>query len=134
MCGRQPPGAGNGVQLFFPVFATRAVHDHQLPITRVVELVSTSPARLFGLHPRKGEIAVGADADFAIVQTNGSRVLDADELEYHEQEKWSPFHGMELRVYPEYTVLRGKLVYAEGSVTGSPDDGRHLAAETPVAA
>ena len=96
--------------------------------------MSTSPARLFGIHPRKGEISVGADADFAIVQTNGSRVLDAGELEYHEQEKWSPFHGMELRVYPEYTVLRGKLVYAEGSVTGSPADGRHLTAETPVPA
>ena len=130
----QPPGAGNGVQLFFPVFATRAVHDHGLSMTRVVELVSTSPAQLFGLASRKGQIAVGADADFAIVQTNGSRVLDADQLEYHDQEKWSPFHGMELRVYPEYTVLRGKLVYAEGAVTGSPDDGRHLAAETPVTA
>ena len=56
------------------------------------------------------------------------------ELEYHDQQKWSPFHGMELRVYPEYTVLRGKLVYAEGAVTGSPDDGRHLAAQTPVTA
>ena len=43
---------------------------------------------------------MGADADFAIVETNGSSVLDADQLEYHDQEKWSPFHGMELRVYP----------------------------------
>jgi len=130
----QSPGAGNGVQLFFPVFATQAVHEHDIPITRVVELVSTTPAKLFGLHPRKGEIAIGADADLAIVQTDGRRVLDARELEYHDQEKWSPFEGMELRVFPQYTVLRGKLVFAEGEVTGSPGDGEHLTVGATVAA
>ncbi len=130
----QSPGAGNGVQLFFPVFATLAVHEHRIPITRVAELVSTRPAKLFGLHPRKGEIAIGADADFAIVQTNGRRVVSASELEYHDQENWSPFEGMELRVFPEYTVLRGKVVYAEGQVTGAPSDGRHLTVGATVAA
>jgi dihydroorotase-like cyclic amidohydrolase len=114
------------VQLFFPVFATQAVHEHGIPMTRVVELVCTTPAKLFGLHPRKGEIAVGADADFAIVQTDGLHVLDARELEYHDQQKWSPVAGMELRVFPQYTVLRGKLVYAEGEVIGKPGDGEHL--------
>jgi len=130
----QSPGSGNGVQLFFPVFATKAVHEHGIPMTRVVELVSTTPAKLFGLHPRKGEIAVGADADLAIVQTDGHHVLDARELEYHDQEPWSPFDGMELRVIPQYTVLRGKLVYAEGEVTGSPEDGQHIVVGAPVPA
>ena len=50
----QSPGAGNGVQLFFPVFATRAVHDHGLPITRVAELVSTIPGPAVRDSPPQG--------------------------------------------------------------------------------
>ena len=83
----QAPGSGNGVEIFFPLFATQAVHERGIPLTRVAELVATTPARLFGLAPRKGAIALGADADFAIVETNGARTLDARELEYHDQEK-----------------------------------------------
>jgi dihydropyrimidinase len=71
-------------------------------------------------------IAIGSDADLALVETNGRRVLDARDLEYHEQEKWSPFDGMDVRVFPVYTVLRGAVVFAEGEVTGHPGDGRHL--------
>lgn len=53
-------------------------------------------------------------------------MLDAAELEYHEQERWSPFHGRALTVYPVYTVLRGKPIFAEGEVVGAPGDGRFL--------
>lgn len=123
----QKPGAGNGAELVFPVFATEALHERDVGIGRVVELMAGSPARLFGLADRKGTIAIGGDADFAIVETNGSRLLDAQELEYHEQPKWSPFDGMELKVFPVYTVLRGRIVYAEGDVLGEPGDGEFLA-------
>ncbi len=123
----QKPGAGNGAELVFPVFATEALHDRDIGIERVVELMAGSPARLFGLDPRKGAITIGSDADFAIVETKGSRQLDADDLEYHEQPKWSPFHGMELKVFPIYTVLRGRTVYAEGEVRGEPGDGEFIA-------
>jgi len=123
----QVPGSGNGVEIFFPLFATEALHERGIGLARIAELVSTTPARLFGLHPRKGTIAVGADADLAIVETNGRRTLDARELEYHDQEPWSPFDGRELRVYPIYTVLRGAVIYAEGEVLGAPGDGRHIA-------
>ena len=77
----------------FPVFATQALHGRDVALGRIAELVSTTPARLFGLAPRKGDIRIGADADFAIVETNGRKVLDANDLEYHDQEHWSPFDG-----------------------------------------
>jgi allantoinase len=123
----QAPGAGNGVEIFFPLFATEALHRRDVSIARIAQLVSTNPARIFGLAPRKGAIAVGADADFAIVETNGRRTLDAGTLEYHEQAGWSPFDGAKLRVFPVYTVLRGQIVYADGEVRGRPGDGRYLA-------
>ena len=121
-----PPGSGNGAELMFPVFATQALHERDVSLGRIAELMSTTPARLFGLAPRKGAIRIGADADFAIVETNGRKVLDANDLEYHDQERWSPFDGMELRVYPVYTVLGGRVAFAEGEVLGAPGDGAFL--------
>jgi allantoinase len=129
----QSPGSGNGVEVFFPVFATEALHHRDVPLTHISRLVSTNPAKIFNL-PGKGEIAIGADADFTIVETNGSKVLDARDLEYHDQEKWSPFDGVELKVFPVYTVLRGKPIYAEGEVLGEPGDGRYLSVGARVAA
>jgi allantoinase len=124
----QNPGAGNGVEVMFPVFATEALHRRGVSIGMIAELMAETPARLFRLQ-RKGSIAVHGDADFTIVETDGSKKLDAGELEYHEQERWCPFDGMELKVYPVYTVLRGQTVFAEGEVRGRPGDGRFLARE-----
>lgn len=121
-----PPGSGNGAEVMFAVFATQALHERDIPLWRIAELMSTAPARLFGLAPRKGAIRVGADADLAIVECNGRRVLDANDLEYHDQERWSPFDGMQLRVFPVYTVLRGRIAFAEGDVLGAPGDGAFL--------
>lgn len=121
----QRPGSGNGVEIMFPVFATDALHGREVGIERVAEVMSTNPAKIFRLEG-KGRIEIGGDADFAIVETNGSRVLDASELHYHEQPNWSPFEGKELKVYPVYTVLRGKTMYAEGEIRGQAGDGRLL--------
>jgi allantoinase len=125
------PGAGNAVEIMFPVFATQAIHERDISFGRVAEVMATTPAKLFGLYPRKGVIAIGADADLAIVEPDGRRTLDARELEYHEQEKWSPFDGMELRVFPRYTVQGGRVAFAEGEVTGKPGDGTYLHAGAP---
>jgi len=113
------------------VFATQALHERDVPLGRIAELMSAAPARLFGLAPRKGAIRIGADADLTIIECNGRRVLDANDLEYHDQERWSPFHGTELRVFPVYTVLRGRVVFAEGEVLGAPGNGDFLGDRSP---
>jgi allantoinase len=123
----QNPGAGNAVETMFPVFATEAMHERSIPLGRIVDLLSTTPAKLFGLYPRKGAIQVGADADFTVVETDGRRTLDARDLEFiPSQERWSPFDGRELRVFPQYTIVRGRTVFAEGSVVGEPGHGIYL--------
>jgi allantoinase len=121
----QFPGAGNGLEWMLPLVATECA-TRGIALSRLAEAMATTPARLFGLAPRKGAIAVGADADLCVVETRGRRTLDANDLEYHDQEKWSPFHGREVTVYPVYTLLRGRTIFAEGVVTGSPGDGRFL--------
>lgn len=122
----QNPGAGDAVETMFPVFATEAVHERGISIGRVVDLLSTMPAKLFNLYPRKGAIQIGSDADFTIVETDGRRILDARDLEFiPSQEKWSPFDGRELRVYPQYTIVRGRMILAEGSIVGEPGHGQY---------
>jgi allantoinase len=123
----QNPGAGDAVEAMFPVFATEAMHDRGISISRIADLLSTTPAKVFGLYPRKGTIQVGSDADFTVVETNGHRILDARDLEFiPSQEKWSPFDGRELRVFPQYTIVRGQTIFAEGSVVGEPGYGQYL--------
>jgi allantoinase len=129
----QLPGAGNGLEPMLPVVATEAVR-RGISIQRVVDLLSTTPARVFGLYPRKGTIAVGSDADFAVLETNGKRELDAQKLEYHEQEKWSPYDGWEVTVDPVYTVLRGRVIAAEGAVVGEPGYGELVTRRAAVPA
>lgn len=128
----QLPGAGNGLETMLPLVATEAMR-RGIPLSRVVDLLATTPARLFGLEPRKGSIALGADADFAVIETNGRRTLAAGELEYHEQEPWSPFDGREVTVYPVYTILRGRVIFAEGDVTAEPGYGEFIAKRTVAA-
>jgi allantoinase len=130
----QLPGAGNGVETMLAIVGTEALHHRDVDLGRIVDVFATTPARLFGLYPRKGTIRIGSDADFAVVETSGRRVLDARELEYHEQPAWSPFDGREVRVYPVYTILRGRVVAAEGRVVGDPGYGTFLASPVAVAA
>jgi allantoinase len=130
----QLPGAGNGLETMLSVVGTEALYRRDVGLGMLVDLLATTPARLFGLHPRKGAIRVGSDADFAVVETSGRRVLDARDLEYHEQPAWSPFEGREVRVYPVYTILRGQVIAAEGQVVGLPGYGEFLSPPAPVPA
>jgi allantoinase len=121
----QLPGAGNGLETMLAVVATEAAR-RGVDLARIIDMMSTTPARLFGLAPRKGEIAVGADADFAVLETTRPKLIDAEELEYYEQEKWSPYDGREVTVYPVYTILRGNVIAEHGAVTGPAGFGELL--------
>ena len=129
----QVPGAGNAVETMFPVMATAAA-ARGISLARIVDFSCTTPAKVFGLYPRKGVIAIGSDADFAVIDTTRSRAINAQELEYQDdQPRWSPFDGREVSYYPMYTILRGQVIYKDGAVVGTAGDGRLVAKAQAIA-
>ena len=96
-----------------PLLITEGVHNRGLPLTRLVEMNSYTPAKRFGLHPRKGNLQPGADADLVLVD------LDTEREVVHDGKGTSIYTGMWLKGWPVLTVARGNVVYEDGQVDGS---------------
>ncbi len=111
------PGFG-GTALIYPVLISEGAHRRGLPISRVVELVSTNPARAFGLYTRKGTLALGSDADIAVVDPHLSQVVTPELL--HSAQDHTPFAGRQVTGWPVATFLRGRRVFEDGEVVGDP--------------
>jgi allantoinase len=111
-----------GVQTLMPVLLTEGVHRRRLPLTELVRLTSANPARLFGLHPRKGAMRVGSDADLVLVDLEREWVLTAEQL----LTRWpiSPFVGRAFRGWVAATLVRGVVVYQDGRVLAQPGHGQ----------
>lgn len=121
------PGFG-GTALIYPFMLTEG-RKRGLSWQRIVDLVAGNPARAYGLAPHKGAIAVGADADLAIVDMErAEKVTPAQLLSAQE---YTPFEGMELVGWPVQTLLRGRTVFQHGQTVGQPA-GEYL--KRPLAA
>jgi allantoinase len=115
-------GGVAGIQATLPVLLTDGVHARGLSLERVAHLTATAPAQLFGLYPRKGAIAVGADADFALVDPDREWTFDSSHLET--RSGISPYLGRTFHGAVVRTIVRGRTVFADGSVTGGPGWGQ----------
>jgi dihydroorotase len=123
--------AGGGVpqiQEALSLFLTE-VNAGRISLERVAELVSTTPARTFGLYPRKGVIQVGSDADLVVVDLAARRTIrQADVLS---KCGWTAFDGRDVQGVPIHTLVRGKFVLREGRVVGEPGYGEHATPPAP---
>jgi len=115
-------GGVSGIQLTLPVLFTEGVHARSLSLERVAHLTATSPAQLFGLHPRKGAIAIGADADFALVDPQRRWTLAPHQLET--RSGVSAYLGREFQGQVVRTIVRGRTVFADDEVVGAPGWGQ----------
>jgi len=114
--------AGNYLQVNLPLLYSEGVRKRRISLEKMVAVTSTNPAKLFGLYPRKGTIAVGSDADLVIWDPNLTRtVRDEDQLS---NAKFSIFSGWEVTGWPVVTVRRGEIVYQNGKVIGSAGSGQ----------
>jgi dihydroorotase-like cyclic amidohydrolase len=107
-----------GTELLLPSVITEGFIKRRLPLERIADLLSLSPARFHGLSQKKGDIALGYDADFAICDLSKTKVVDHTKL--HSAQDFSPFDGLKLTGWIETTILRGEVVYQNGQVMGEP--------------
>ncbi|MGE0310257.1 MAG: dihydropyrimidinase [Lautropia sp.] len=116
-----------GLELRLPLLFTEGVGTGRLSLEAFVELTSTSHARLYGLAPRKGAIAVGADADLALWNPNAKRTVTASML--HDAVGYTPYEGRVLTGWPEIVVSRGEVIVENGELHAARGRGRYLARE-----
>jgi len=114
--------AANYLQVQLPLLYSEGVRTGRITLERMVALSSTNPAKLFGLYPRKGTIAVGSDGDVVIWDPNLKRTIrDEDELG---NGKFSIFAGREVTGWPIITIRRGEVVYQGGKILASAGSGQ----------
>ena len=118
---RIPPGVSN-LETLLPMLYSEGVRKGRLTLARLVEILATAPARIAGMYPRKGVIAVGSDADLVVFDPDAPRTISAAEL--HSACDYDPYEGWEVTGWPEAVISRGELVFADGAVMGSPGRGQ----------
>jgi dihydropyrimidinase len=114
------PGVEHRLELIYH----GAVAEERLSLERWVEVCSTTPARMFGLFPRKGTIAVGSDADLVIFDPRKKHTLSA--ATHHMRTDYSCYEGMEIGGGVDTVLARGKVIVAADQYRGKKGDGRYL--------
>jgi len=118
------PSGVPGLETCFPLLFSEGVAKGRLTLQRFVELSATQAARLYGLYPRKGVIAAGADADVAIWDPSVDVTITNDRL--HHRMDYTPYEGIRVKGWPVVTISRGEVVWAEGQLRGRPGRGAFL--------
>lgn len=125
------PNGVPGIETRLPLLFSAAVNTGRMSLQQFAEVTATAPARLYGLHPRKGEIDVGADADLAIWDPKREVTITNSML--HHATDHTPYEGMSVRGWPVTTISRGDVVWKDGAVLSSPGRGRFVHAARPFA-
>jgi dihydropyrimidinase len=118
------PNGMPGVETRLSLLYHFGVNARRFSINRFVELVSTGPARLFGLLPRKGTISIGADADLVIWDPKKEHRLTKENL--HMNVDYSPYGDFTVRGYPALVLARGKVIVRDNVFVGRPGGGQFL--------
>ena len=113
-----------GLETLLPVVYTHGVLANKLSLDEMCLKLSTNPARIMGLYPRKGTIAVGSDADLAIIHTTATRTVSPETMETNAD--WSPFEGWDLAGFARTTLSRGEVIVENYRVVGKEGRGKWL--------
>src|SRR6059058_3196745 len=100
------------------------VREGRITLNRMVELLATNPAKLFGLYPRKGTIAVGADADLVVFDPERRETLSAST--HHSRCDYNLYEGTEVVGAPEHVLLRGTVLVEDGGLVAPPGTGQFV--------
>ncbi len=121
---RWVPNGIPGVETRLPILFSEGVGKGRISLNDFVALTSTNHAKTYGLYPKKGTIAVGADADIAI--WDPSREVTISQSLMHGGSDYTPYEGIAVKGWPVSTMVRGKFVVRDGKLTGALGAGEYV--------
>ena len=117
------PGMAN-LETLMPMLYSEGVRKGRISISRFVELTSTNAAKLFGMYPQKGTIAIGSDADILVWDPDLKRTIRGEEMTSNAG--YDIYEGWEVQGWPVYTISRGEVIVENGQVTGARGRGKRV--------
>lgn len=135
--GKEPPfpyipNGIPGLETRLPLLFSEGVGKGRIGLDTFVALTSTNPARMYGLYPRKGTIAIGGDADLVI--WDESRAVTISNEMLHHGVDYTPYEGIQIKGWPAVTLSRGEVVWRDGEFQGHAGHGQFLSCALPVMA
>jgi dihydropyrimidinase len=124
------PNGGPGIEHRLSLVYSGGVHGKRFSANRFVQLVSTAPAKLFGLYPRKGTVAVGSDADLVIFDADEEQVISVKT--HHMRVDYSMFEGIRVKGIPKVVLSRGRTIIENGKFIGKPGAGEFIRRQNPA--
>jgi dihydropyrimidinase len=118
------PNGGPGIENRLQLIHHHGVNAGKLTINRFVEITSTTPARIFGMYPKKGVIAAGSDADIVIWDPNAEHLISAKT--HHMRVDYSMFEGFQVKGNAKTVLSRGEVIVDNGSFLGKAGRGQYL--------
>ncbi|HEY0920418.1 MAG TPA: dihydropyrimidinase [Devosia sp.] len=116
-----------GLELRLPLLFSEGVLKDRISLNRFVELSATNAAKLYGVYPKKGTIAVGADADIAIWDPGLTRTVSIDML--HDDMDYTPYEGRVVTGWPVEVLVRGETAFKDDVVVAAPGNGKFVRCE-----
>ena len=123
------PNGVPGIELRAPLLLSEGVGKGRISLNQFVALNSTNAARIYGIYPKKGTIAVGGDADIVIWDTEREWTVTHELL--HDQCDYTPYEGMRLKGWPVMTLSRGEIVWDGKEPVATPGRGQFLRCDLP---
>ncbi len=118
------PNGGPGIENRLHMLHEFGVRTGRITLNRFVELTSTNVAKLFGLYPRKGTIAVGSDADIVVWDPEKALTISADS--HHSNVDYNLFEGTKVTGAPQVVMVRGQVIVDHDELVGAPGDGHFV--------
>jgi dihydropyrimidinase len=120
----QIPNGGPGLENRLHMIHEFGVRTGKISLNRMVELLATNPAKLFGLYPRKGTLAVGSDADVVVFDPNKELTISAST--HHSASDYNLYEGTKVTGSPEVVLLRGNVLVENGELMAKPGTGQFI--------
>jgi dihydropyrimidinase len=118
------PNGAPGVEERLMLIFDGGVRTGRITANRFVDIVSTTPAKLFGLYPKKGELAEGSDADIVVWDPERATTLSAED--HHTKTDYNLFEGRDVVGGPSHVLMRGSVIVEDGQLVVDPGHGRFL--------